>query len=180
MKQTDIDFLRDLQRELNTQSNCGQAEPKYWGIMEKKMVSVPDGCGDEYEWYLPDSVDPLTTDEFIQYIRDNYVEEMNSELREEWEDLIADPTAWDMKYFLESKKIIDEVRYVDVEVQDVLSEQTGAFLTRRAAQEYIDRFGYNHSQPRTYAMTAYRNFELERLLEILKTMDVDQLKVDEL
>jgi hypothetical protein len=64
-----------------------------------------------------------------------------------------------------------EVRLVDVEKRSEISRQTGAFLTKRACKEYIDCYGYNHVQPHTYAMTAYRNFELEHLLKILKTME---------
>ena len=55
-----------------------------------------------------------------------------------------------------------------------VSEETGAFLTKRACQEYICRYGYNHSRPHTYAMTAYRNYELARLLKILKTMEIKE------
>jgi len=38
-------------------------------------------------------------------------------------------------------------------------------------KEYIEKYGYNHNQPRTYAMTAYRNFELMHLLKILKNFE---------
>lgn len=41
-----------------------------------------------------------------------------------------------------------------------------------AKKEYIKKYSYNHRNPHTYAMTAYRNFELERLLNILKTIDL--------
>ena len=43
-----------------------------------------------------------------------------------------------------------------------------------ACKEYIEKCHYNHSKPHTYAMTAYRNFELERLLNILKTMELKE------
>lgn len=176
MKQEDIDFLKELQHELNTQDHQSQASPRYWGIMERKTVATPDGCGDDVRFYFDECDGDFSMDELIEYVENYYVEEMDSEVREEWEDLLeSEPSPWEMKHFLEDNDIIDEVRYVDVEEQDVLSEQTGCFLTRRAAQEYIDRFGYNHSQPRTYAMTAYRNFELERLLDILQTMDIDEI-----
>ena len=51
---------------------------------------------------------------------------------------------------------------------------TGAFLTKRACKNYIERYGYNHNDPHTYAMTAYRNFELVRLLNILKTIKFEK------
>ena len=105
----DYEFLKDLQHELLTQENDGNADPVFWGVMEKKEVSVPDGCGD-------------------------------------------------------CSKIVYDV--------DELCRFTGAFITKRACKEYVEKYAYNHSQPRTYAMTAYRNFELERLLNILKTIDL--------
>lgn len=48
MKKEDIDFLRDLQKELNTQTNDGNADPVYWGVMERKLEPVPEGVGDAY------------------------------------------------------------------------------------------------------------------------------------
>jgi len=44
------------------------------------------------------------------------------------------------------------------------------FKRKKNAELECLRDAYNHSQPRTYAMTAYHNFELERLLNILKTI----------
>lgn len=177
MKKEDIEFLKELQHELNTQDNCGQAEPKYWGVMERKTVYVPEDCGDDVRFELSGTDGDFTMDSLIQYIQENYCDEMTPEIREEWENLLeSGPYPYDMQDFLESNNIIDTVSYFDVEEQDVLSQTTGCFLTKRAAQNYIDRFGYNHSQPRTYAMTAYRNFELEHLLKILKTIDLDTVE----
>lgn len=41
LSQVDYDFLKDLQHELNTQTNDGNADPVYWGVMEsgKKRLS---------------------------------------------------------------------------------------------------------------------------------------------
>lgn len=40
MKQEDIDFLRELQYELNTQENDGQAEPRFLCICQEKQRYV--------------------------------------------------------------------------------------------------------------------------------------------
>ena len=74
-------------------------------------------------------------------------------------DFMRDELGWDNVYDV---VYFEKVRRV--------SENTGAFLTKRACQKYIDKFGYNHRDPKTYAMTAFRNFELERLLNILKNL----------
>ena len=46
------------------------------------------------------------------------------------------------------------------------------FKRKKNAELECLRDAYNYSQPRTYATTAYHNFELERLLNILKTIDL--------
>ena len=56
-----------------------------------------------------------------------------------------------------------------------LSKQTGAFLTKRAAIKYIENFGYNHNDTKTYCMHASCNFELEKLINIIKKINIDDL-----
>jgi hypothetical protein len=66
-----------------------------------------------------------------------------------------------------------QCRLVWVDKKWELSDDTGAFITKRACQEYIDKYGYNHSNPHTYAMTAFRNHEYEKLINTLKTIKFD-------
>jgi hypothetical protein len=82
------------------------------------------------------------------------------EVDKEWMDSVVD--------FIHDEMGIEECRIIWQEEKTFISRDTGAFLTKRACKEYIERFGYNHYKPHTYAMTAYRNFELERLLKILR------------
>ena len=53
----DIEFLKDLQHEMNTQDTVGQRDPRYWGILETERVFnledgeellINDDNGDEY------------------------------------------------------------------------------------------------------------------------------------
>lgn len=41
--------------------------------------------------------------------------------------------------------------------------------------KYIENFGYNHNDPKTYCMHAFRNFELEKLINIIKKINIDDL-----
>lgn len=159
----DYEFLKELQHELNTQTTDGNAQPVYWGVMETREEGVPDGCG-EPRVYMGDG-GSLSLDDAIEYTEE-YITDKN---REQWERL--DKTSMeDFVGFCNDELRWSEVRVVDVERKSRLSETTGAFLTKRACQQYIERYGYNHSNPQTYAMTAYRNFELERLLTILRNL----------
>lgn len=161
----DYEFLKDLQHELNTQTNDGNADPVYWGVMETREVGVPDGCGDE-RIYLGDG-GTETLEGAVAYVGSYLVDDEDMEAWNEVDKTNID----DVVTFCREKLGMPEVRVVDVEKKSEISRQTGAFLTKRACQQYIDRYGYNHAQPRTYAMTAYRNFEFERLLKFLKTME---------
>lgn len=163
----DYHFLKELQQELNTQDNCGNADPLYWGVIETKDIGVPAGCG-EPRIYFGDGI-TNTLEDAISYI-DDYV---TKEHREEWNNL--DKTNMDTVVdFCTNVLGANDVRIVYVDTHSELSQMTGAFLTKRACQEYVDNFGYNHPHPKPYAMTAFRNFELERLLKILKTINFEE------
>lgn len=47
------------------------------------------------------------------------------------------------------------------------------FLTYRECCEHIKRNDYHYSNPRSFAMTAWRSPQIERLIEILRTADFD-------
>lgn len=113
----------------------------------------------------------MELEECVGYIDREYMHTMNVRERHEWAH--TDKSSMhDVVDFMHQTLHWNETRIVYVEKKEKLSRETGAFLTKRACAEYIKRFGYNHHEPHTYAMTAYRNFELERLLNILKTIDL--------
>ncbi|EIU6144484.1 hypothetical protein L5S95_002728 [Listeria monocytogenes] len=47
MKKEDIIFLNELQQELNTQSNCGNASPVYWVIRQCEKQITDSDFGEE-------------------------------------------------------------------------------------------------------------------------------------
>ena len=163
----DYEFLQDLQHELITQTSDGNADPVYWGVMETHDVGVPDGCG-EPRIYLGDGQVEELEDAvaFIgEYIDDEDNDAWNKVDKTDMDEVVLfcnDVVQW------------HEVKIVYVDKKSEISRQTGAFLTKRACKEYIEHYGYNHTNPHTYAMTAFRNFELGRLLKILKTMEMKE------
>ncbi len=171
LPQVDYDFLKDLQHELNTQTNDGNADPVYWVVMESERRGVPEGCGDPII-YMGDC-GTMTTKEAVEYIENDYLSDLDDADKEKWADV--DKTDMDdvVRFMNENLKRHD-VRVVYERLEEVISRETGAFLTKRACKTYIECYGYNHCRPRTYAKTAYRNFELERLLNILKTMELKE------
>ena len=169
INESDYEFLKELQHELNTQTNDGNADPVYWGVLEDYEALTFDGDG---EVRIPYDDGAYDLEGLVADI-DADSEDFGMSVKEEWNSLdkndVDEVMGFVNKNWNESN-IIGEPYWV--EIKDQISRYAGAFITKRACQEYINRYGYNHSNPRTYAMTAYRNFELERLLKILKTIDL--------
>lgn len=172
ISQEDYEFLKELQNELNTQENDGNADPVFWGVSEvyeefrgesgeyggKPYITYDDG-----KYSLEEAVEEvegaLNSDDDYADVKDEWNEVDKSDPYEV-RDFMTERMGWDNIY---------DVIYIE-KVRRVNENTTGAFITKRACKEYIRKYGYNHNDPHTYAMTAYRNFELERLLNILKTI----------
>lgn len=174
MKKEDLEFLKELQHELRTQSNEYNADPVVWGIMETKPQLVPNGCGDETIALVCGEECRYTINEFVDHINEYYIDDEDSnDIKEKWAKV--DKTDW---YSLEDFVVENynlSLEFYDVEYQDHIARGTGAFITKRAAKEYVRKYGYNHRNPRVWSMCAYRNEELERLLNILKDFDFDKV-----
>lgn len=172
ISQEDYEFLKDLQHELNTQSTDGNAQPVFWGIMEKKDHVVPDGYGEplihheDGTWDLDEAV------EFVEeYLKSEFGENDGGVEVETWKDVDKENIR-DVCDYINDVLNFDDIAMYDHVEEDELCRFTGAFLTKREAKRYVETYAYNHNQPRTYAMTAFRNFELERLLNILRKIEL--------
>ena len=172
----DFEFLKDLQHELNTQPNDGNADPVFWGVLESEEVGVPDGCGDPYITYDDGK---WSLEEAVQAVEEYLAEENNEDFDDEWAEVDKRDIQSVFDFMQETLKWKNVYDVVEFRTVDKLCENTGAFLTKRACKQYIEKYKYNHCNPRTYAMTAFRNFELERLLKILKTMELKEEVEDE-
>ena len=161
----DYEFLKDLQYELSTQTNDGNADPVFWGIMEDEEVAVPEGFGESKIVYDDGS---WTVEEAINQVNE-VIHEYGNDAISEWNDVWKE-NASDIAEFMNNTLKWD-VGVLDFVTEERICRFTGAFLTKREAKRYVDTYGYNHNNPRTYAMTAFRNFELERLLKILKSFE---------
>lgn len=170
LSQDDAKFLRDLQHELLTQPNDGNADPVFWGVIETREEPAPEDCGEARIYNCDADSSVMTLDEVVRWVEDRLEDR---DLIHLWGTLDHDDLDTVFE-FIHDEMGIEEASVVWVEEHSRVSEETGAFLTKRACQEYISRYGYNHSRPHTYAMTAYRNYELARLLKILKTMEIKE------
>lgn len=211
LTEEDLSFLLDLQHEMLTQNNVGQAAPRFWVVAGKKEVWT-DADHAEGEHLINDSeVVASNFEEAIEYFTDlinGHLDEYD-EYRIEFEkdavnsyelrkiDLSIDTEADD---FTEGDNVTDMQSYIEniEELIDALEEfelidedeyhvahyciehhiyPDTLFLTNRSCKEHIEKNHYNYDkEAHSYAMTAWRSPEVERLWSILDKIDWNSIK----
>lgn len=160
----DAEFLANLRHELLTQPTDGNRDPRFWGVKDEILEW---GYDEEWAegWGVYDSENCCKVGE------NDDIQSVISELTD------PDEYAFEQEDFAECEdpeEVVERANELGVGLslnyyrkRHVVSEDH-LFLTKKACQEYIDRYGYNHNKPHTYVMTADRCQEYERLLKILK------------
>ena len=181
----DIEFLKDLQHEMNTQDTLGQAEPRYWGIIETERVFnledgdallINDDTGEEYldmEGVLPyvEKVAKLTYIEghAEHSDRGDWIDVYEGEDNVETFFDLDDVTCW-------LREQGERVRLTHFE--DVRRINPGPiFLTHRDADNHLRLNDYHYTEDaHAYAMTAWRDPTIERLWKLLQEIDWDKCR----
>lgn len=182
MRQEDIQFLQNLQAKLNAADNnqemndC-QANPRFWVILESRLVPADEEHGGEPYILDGECAQPLTLEEFVDTIDyDMKRARDDDELLRSWDDT-------------DKKSISSVLTFVKVQLGwhdtqvtylgelDAIAENT-FFLTKEAAEKHIQLNRHHYRNPRTYAMTAWRSPEFERFFNLFKQFDFTQLKND--
>lgn len=175
----EIDFLKELQKEMNTQDDMGQADPRYWVIRDYGEV-----CGQDLN----------NPDGYILYNREDYTEVCrcrsmvfgDTELSEA-EDYLTENYSEDFTkcdftniHDMDSlKELLEEKGYedcFDIVEYEIVPKHTGFFLTQKAAEEHLRKNYYHYAEnATTYAMTAWRSREADMLYKILKSVDFERI-----
>lgn len=173
----DIQFLKDLQQELLSQENDGQAAPRYWSIMDYKWVVTAEGHEDRVSLYDADTCETIELDDYVDEIlngdrRDDFSEDEIDELEHEKEwGSSSDIFDWIKRYD-------DGSRFYPIHEEQVsfIAPNT-MFLTKAEAKRHLEANHYHYSsKAHTYAMTAWRAPKMERLIKILETFDWESIK----
>lgn len=189
----DVEFIKDLQRILNTQDSMGQADPKFWVIKGSRYYETDynpysDVEPDHYELYIVCTGDVIATTHeelaaainekapFLKATAENghYVRFVNFEEdageTEPYVTFVGSIANEDLIAML------DDIFEMNVDVRAI--ERTDCvypdtfFLTHEDCDEHLRRYGHNYSDDaHAYAMTAQRSPRYERLLEIIRTVD---------
>ena len=171
----DIEFLKGLQKEMLIQDHDCQAEPRYWTVSQtERECGVANGYQDGSVIYDSHCCEEFgsTIEAAKQYLKDNeeYVDEMDEidELDEMVDFLNQHDPDSDSRYELLNFK----------NVENVVQPNT-FFLTKKACKQHIqaNKHHYNGSV-HSYAMTALRSPQVERLFEVLENVNFNSLTDD--
>lgn len=194
----ELQFLLELQKEMNTQDTVGNADPRFWVIKgTEKEYGIRAGYEDGADLVDEDGCATVATDmeSAMAYIRDNVLDEINkTDGIQRMIELVTgafNPNiiiSWSADGF-EDCAGFDNME----EVADWLREQgyehraanyrtvskiypDTMFLTQKAAEKHLMANDYHYSDDaHTYAMTAVRSPEVERLWKILRQVDWSRL-----
>jgi len=176
MKNKDVQFLKELQDELRTQENDGQAAPRFWVIMDYEWQVTAEGYHDRVMICDPEIGETLEAKEYVSWVFDNLSDLALTEkdIKTLKEDVSsgkyseADIIAW------------AEDRWCDVfyEKSVPVIQPNTMFLTKQEAKYHLEANSHHYSdKAHTYAMTALRAPKVERLLKILETFDWDKVVI---
>lgn len=166
----DIQFLKDLQAEMNSQDTDIQADPRFWTVGDYRWVPCPDDCSERYSVYLPNDGEAPTISDFLENLDreelDDAAREALAEIDTEDHDAVL---GWIQEHYDEGASMIGERKEHFIRMNTM-------FLTKAEAKRHIEANHYHYTkEAHTYAMTAWRAPTVERLWKILREFDFDRL-----
>jgi hypothetical protein len=152
----EIEFLNNLSKELQEQDKISidcQATPRFWCVAQYEYNPCWVEQADKHLFYDDEGSSYETFDELLEMLIDNgYIDTKLG--YEDIDDL---------------KGVYDEVAEVPVKREHIIKQNT-MFFTKRECQEHIKRNHYHYNKSvHTYAMTAWRSPQVERIMKFLTT-----------
>lgn len=166
---SDIQFLKELQLELNSQETDCQAAPRFWAVGDYKWVECSEGNAEQYSVYLPSDGESYEINYFLSDVLDK--EDLSEEVLEEFKEIGCEDSAYEW-----IKDHYDEDASLHPEREEHYVRENTMFLTKEEAKQHIESNHYHYTKKaHTYAMTAWRAPKVERLLKILSEFDFDSI-----
>lgn len=184
----ELDFLSDLQHELNTQDHVGQADPRFWVIMGQEKQVVPSGYEDDVVLYDDNAAEKLADgmDDIIKFLNKKFkdddepwtiTQECSSYTIKSKEDDEYDEYLCDLEELEEwlHKNNHKDYTFHYYSCKPMVYPNT-MFLTEKAAATHLRQNDYHYdATAHTYAMTAWRSPDVEKLIKILQTVDFSNI-----
>lgn len=181
----DVLFLSELQKELNTQPNMGNADPLYWGIAQEKEYPTAEDFADATVVIDADGdTVARSLEELAGYLDDGELDGIagctyfNGSCTVKFDDGTK-AGAYSLQGVVE---ILEEAGIGGLELRYVLKEtevvKDEIFLTHKDCEKHLEDYGYNYKpDAHAYAMTAVRSPRYGRLLDLIRTVDWGKLAI---
>lgn len=175
-----IEFLIDLQNELKTQDKDSQAEPRFWVIMDYRIVPTHEDYDMDYISYYHNDGDHTefkTVEDLKEFLDEYYLDSDNDETSRLQNLLENDNLSFEelWEFVTEHLSNNDFFNEVPVKKESYIVPDT-MFLTKEEARNHLKSNRHHYtSKAHTYAMTAWRAPKVGKLLEILETFDFKAL-----
>ena len=210
LTQEELDFLIELQHELNTQDTVCQADPRFWVVAGTQKTYVGEEYSEGEELIGGESVLAYDFEEAIKYFQKEVIIAANED-SDEFEYILEEDSTRSLKSYrflkidkscdkndedyTEGDEILEEYNYIDniEELIEALSDcgiieddeymvgnyrnehhiyPNTMFLTNRSCKRHIELNHYHYdADVHSYAMTAWRSPEVEKLWDILQKVD---------
>lgn len=140
----DAEFLANLRHELLAQPTDGNRDPRFWGVIEEKLEwGYNEECGEGWVVYDGEMCCEVGELDDLQSLIDELTDPDSYDFNPEYFEGLDDP-----------EEVVDRANELGgswrfaldyYRVRHKVSEDH-LFLTKKACQEYIDRYGYNHKK----------------------------------
>ena len=174
----EIKFLKELQDELNTQDTFGQADPRFWVVVQDRWDPCPKGYEDRVRVVDNDACYTMTLEEGVRAafadIETRLGNDAATEWLSDWRITLDDRfDTWPM-----DDRAVDALEdcasQYDMPLEVIYEQRRSERVDDTMFLTYhIRKNDYNYRNPRPFAMTAWRSPQVARLIEILRTADFD-------
>jgi hypothetical protein len=178
MKKEDREFLKELQHEMLTQDTVCQANPRFWVVMQTVRDYWVDDNIDGICIFDNDAAESVYEGE-LENIVDWIKEQFDVVEKCDYDGCVLEIVCKDgNEYYIYNLSELKEFTDDDASDYSVcyyrdraeIAEDT-MFLTLRECKEHIESNSHHYNKPHSYAMTAWRSPQVQRLYEILEKTD---------
>ena len=170
----DIQFLKELQQELKSQSNDGQASPRYWVVGDYKMVQCSEGCEDVNYIYSPLNNNISNIESLLEDVIGDYSSDYDTDVFDTFNNIDSSDDYSALEWMQEN---YDEDAFLVPMREEHFTVPNTMFITKQDCISHIEANDYHYSSKvHTYAMTAWRSPKVEKLWKILEEFDWGEIK----
>lgn len=170
LTEEEIDFIKNLSKEITTQDTRCTAKPYGLIIGEKKRVVTDyDNCQEKAIYW--NECDYDTFEDWFEAIKDYYLEGNRTNIIVDYIQKHCSDIDDVRNYESELYRLMDECpRAYGYNIEEVFNPDghgVNFFLTDKSAKEFLERNRHNLTNPFTYGIHLYRNQEMKQLIDII-------------